>query len=222
MNVLLFGATGMIGQGVLRACLDSPDVTRVVAVGRSAVGVLHAKLVERVVADVADPASYEDGLDGVDACFFCLGVSSAGMSEPEYTRLTHDLTLAVARALVRRSPGATFAYVSGVGTDSTERGRSMWARVKGRTETAILALPFRRAYMFRPGFVEALAGTRSRTPLYRILYAVIRPVAPLLRRRFPNQVTSALEIGRAMIATARDGWPRAGLEPPDINAAAAS
>ena len=142
------------------------------------------------------------------------------MTEERYTRLTYDLTLAVARQLVRISPDMTFVYVSGMGTDSSERGRSMWARVKGRTENALLALPFRAAYMFRPGLVQPEKGIRSKTALYRLGYALMGPVVPLLRRLFPNQVTTTVEIGRAMLAVARRGYERPILESRDIRMAA--
>jgi uncharacterized protein YbjT (DUF2867 family) len=217
MNVLLFGATGMIGQGVLRECLRDAAVHRVVTVGRRGTGATHAKLRQLVVADVADLSPVEAELSGSDACFFCLGVSAAGMSEERYTRLTYDLTLSVARTLARLNPEMTFVYVSGMGTDGTERGRTMWARVKGRTENALLALPFGAAYMFRPGLVQPLQGTQSRTGWYRVLYAVMTPVLPLLKRLFPNQVTTTEEIARAMLAAARAGYAKRVLESADIS-----
>jgi uncharacterized protein YbjT (DUF2867 family) len=218
MRVLLFGATGMVGQGVLRECLRDDGVEQVLAVGRSATGQRHPKLRELIVPDLYDLSAVEAELTGFDACFFCLGVSSAGMSEAEYTRVTHDLTLAVARTLARLNPGMTFVYVSGAGTDSTERGRSMWARVKGRTENALLALPFRAAYMFRPGFIQPLHGIRSKTALYRLVYAVSAPLAPLLRRLAPSAVTTTECVGRAMLAVARRGFPRPHVESRDIEA----
>jgi uncharacterized protein YbjT (DUF2867 family) len=218
MRILLFGATGMVGQGVLRECLLDEAVTEVLAVGRSATGRRHPKLRELVVPDVGDLSAVEGELAGFDACFFCLGVSSVGMSEAEYARLTYDLTLGVARTLARVSPGLTFVYVSGAGTDSTERGRSMWARVKGRTENALLALPFRAAYMFRPGYIQPLHGIRSKTPLYRAAAAVIAPFVPLLRRLAPDAVTTTEQVGRAMLAVARGGYAKRHLEARDINA----
>jgi uncharacterized protein YbjT (DUF2867 family) len=221
MNVLIFGATGMIGQGVLRACLEDGGVRRVTTVGRRATGRADEKLRELVLADVADLAPVEAELAGYDACFFCLGVSAAGMSEERYTCVTYDLTLAVAKTLVRLNPAMTFAYVSGMGTDDTERGRVMWARVKGRTENALRALPFPGAYMFRPGIVEPAPGTVSKTPLYRVVYGALGPLFPLLRRLFPQQVTSTTGLGRAMLAVARDGYPRPVLESRDINQLAA-
>jgi uncharacterized protein YbjT (DUF2867 family) len=164
------------------------------------------------------PAStVETHLAGFDACFFCLGVTSAGLSEERYTRLTYDLTLAVARTLARLNPGMTFVYVSGAGTDSSERGRIMWARVKGRTENALLALPFKAAYMFRPGYIQPLEGIQSRTRWYRVLYAVVAPLYPVLKRLFPGGVTTTAQMGRAMLAVARKGFARPVLETRDIN-----
>jgi uncharacterized protein YbjT (DUF2867 family) len=215
MKVILFGATGMIGQGVLRECLLDPGVTAVLAVGRSATGQKHEKLREIVREDLFDLSPIAGDLAGYDACFFCLGVSSAGMSQESYRRVTYDLTLAVARALV--GPGMTFLYVSGAGTDSTARGRSMWARVKGETENALLALPFKAAYMLRPGFIQPLHGITSRTGLYRAAYAVAGPLYPVLKRLLPNLVTTTERLGRAMIRVAREGAPKHVLEGSDLN-----
>ncbi len=213
MKVLLFGATGMIGQGVLRECLAAPDVEAVLSVGRSASGVVHPKLRELVVPEVSHLEGIASELAGHDACFFCLGVSSAGMAEADYRRVTHDLTLSVAQALVRLNPDSTFVYVSGAGSG----GRSMWARVKGETEQALLALPFRGRFMFRPGFIQPLDGIRSRTRLYRALYAVMGPLAPLLGRAFPSVVTDTRKVGRAMLAVARRGGGQGIVEGLEIN-----
>lgn len=215
MNVLLLGATGMVGQGVLRECLLAPDVARVVALGRSPTGQHHEKLVDLVRADLMNVPGYEPELDRFDACFFCLGVSSAGMTEERYSRVTYDLTLAVATALAKRNASMTFIYVSGQGTDGTERGRSMWARVKGRTENALLRLPF-KAYMFRPGLIVPMHGIRSRTGWYNAIYAVIAPLVPILRKVFPSSITTTEQMGRAMLAVARNGYPKRILEPTDI------
>ncbi|WP_412075709.1 epimerase [Streptomyces xanthophaeus] len=218
MNVILFGATGMIGRGVLRACLRDDAVDSVLAVGRSPLGVSHPKLRERVQEDPSDLSAPDLDLAAYDACFFCLGVSSLAMKEEAYRRVTHDLTLAVARPLAAANPGLTFVYVSGEGTDSTERGRSMWARVKGRTENDLLELPF-HAYMFRPGIVQPAPGVPSKTRLYRVLYAVTAPLIPLLRRVAPNLVVTTEDLGRAMIAVATPGTEVPGriLRPRDIN-----
>jgi uncharacterized protein YbjT (DUF2867 family) len=202
MRVILFGATGMIGQGVLRECLLAPDVDDVLTVGRAPTGRQDPKLTELTHADLLDLAPVEDRLGGYDACFFCLGVSSAGMSEADYRRVTYDFTLSAGRTLARLNPDMTFVYVSGVGTDSTAQGRVMWARVKGETENALLALPL-RAYMMRPGFIQPMHGARSRTRLYAALYAVLRPLFPLVRRLAPNTTTTTEQVGRAMLTLAR-------------------
>jgi len=218
MNVLLFGATGMVGQGVLRECLLDPAVEQVRTVGRTATGTNHPKLREIVHRDMWHYAKIEADLPGFDACFFCLGVSSAGMKEEEYEHLTYDLTMAAAETLCRLNPQMKFFYVSGAGTDSTEHGRSMWARVEGRTENALLRLPFAAAYMFRPGLIQPLHGVRSKTTFYRVFYVFSSPLFPLLRRAFPNQVLTTEEIGRAMLAVARHGYEKHILEARDIRA----
>jgi uncharacterized protein YbjT (DUF2867 family) len=218
MKIMLFGATGMVGQGVLRECLLDGDVTRVLCVGRKPSGEAHPKLSELVVPDMFDYATVEDRLSGFDACFFCLGVSSVGMSEQDYRRITYDLTLAAAQTLARLNPQMTFVYVSGAGTDSTERGPSMWARVKGATENALMRLPFRAAYMFRPGFIEPMHGVRSKTTLYQAAYVIARPVFGLLGRWAPDRVTTSVQVGRAMLAVAKRGAPMPLVEIRDINA----
>ena len=217
MKVLIFGATGMVGQGVLRECLQDPDVDEVATIGRTATGTKHAKLREIVHSDLSNYTGLEPQLAAFDACFFCLGVSSSSMSEPDYARLTYDLTLAAAQALSRINPGMTFIYVSGAGTDSSEKGRSMWARVKGRTENALLKLPL-SAYMFRPGFIQPMDGIQSKTPSYRIFYKILGPLLPLLRWALPNQVLTTREIGQAMLAVAKHGYEKRILETKDIRA----
>lgn len=210
----------MVGQGVLRECLADPAVAIVQAIGRAATAVQHAKLREVVHADLWHYESIENELAGFDACFFCLGVTSSGMKEAEYERLTYGITLAAAETLSRLNPRMTFVYVSGSGTDGSEHGRVMWARVKGKTENALLRLPFGAAYMFRPGFIEPLDGIKSRTKLYRTLYSVLGPLFPVLRRAFPNQVLTTRQIGVAMLSVARQGFPKRVLEPRDIRTAA--
>ena len=217
MNVLLFGATGMVGQGVLRECLLDPGVRSVVTIGRSTTGQRHEKLREIVHEDFSDFSAIEPELSGFDACFFCLGVSSAGMTEEQYQRVTYDFTMAAAQTLARLNPGMTFIYVSGAGTDSTERGRTMWARVKGKTENALLRLPFKAAYMFRPGIIQPLHGIKSKTKSYRVFYAVTRPLLPILKSLFPRYVTTTEQVGRAMLKAARQGAPKPVLESQDIN-----
>ncbi|WP_397452381.1 NAD-dependent epimerase/dehydratase family protein [Pseudomonas sp. NA-150] len=220
MNVLLFGATGMVGLGVLRECLAAEDVKRVVTVGRTATGQRHAKLTEIVRPDLFDYTGLDAELQGFDAGFFCLGVSSAGMSEADYSRLTYDITLNAATTLARLNPQMTFVYVSGAGTDSSEQGRSMWARVKGKTENALRRLPFRGVYLFRPGVIQPLDQVQSKTGSYRIFYSVASPLLPLLRWLMPNLVLTTRVVGQAMLNAARRGADSAVLEARDINALA--
>jgi uncharacterized protein YbjT (DUF2867 family) len=217
VKVILFGATGMVGQGVLRECLMDAGVEGVLSIGRSQTGQKREKLRELVRQDLTDLAQVENELQGYDACFFCLGVSSAGMSEASYRRVTYELTLSVARTLARLNPGMTFIYVSGAGTDSTENGRLMWARVKGKTENELLRLPFKAAYMFRPAFIQPLHGVTSKTALYRVFYLILGPLVPLLTAMAPRYATTTERIGRAMIEVARHGAPKAVLESQDIN-----
>jgi len=218
VKVILYGATGMVGQGVLRECLADLEVEQVLAVGRSACGAEHPKLRELVRADLFEYAGIEDELAGYDACFFCLGVSAAGMSEEAYTKITYDLTLAVGQTLARLNPEMTFIYVSGLGTDSTQQGRSMWARVKGRTENDLLELPFKAAYMFRPGFIQPMHGIKSRTTSYRVLYAIATPLFPMLKALFPRQVTTTENVGVAMLHVAKHGHESSLLGNEAINA----
>ena len=218
MNVILFGATGMVGQGVLRECLLDPDVQQILSIVRTPSGQHHPKLRELVHANFFDYTTIEPQLTGYDACFFSLGVSSAGMDEAKYTHLTYDLTLDAATTLARLNPNMTFLYISGAGTDSTERGRIMWARVKGRTENDLLKLPFKSAYLFRPGFIQPLHGIRSKTRLYQALYTALNPILPLLRSAFPKYVTTTEQLGRAMLKVAKQGYARPILESKDINA----
>ena len=220
MKVTIFGATGMVGQAAVRAGLEDTAVASVLVVGRSPTGQAHPKLREIVHGDLHDLTAIAADLEGLDACFFCLGVSSAGMTEDAYTRVTYDLTLDVARALLARSPGLTFIYVSGAGTDASERGRSMWARVKGKTENALLALPFRAAYMFRPGIIQPLHGIKSRTRSYRFFYAIAWPLFPIIRLVAPRSILTTDELGRAMVRAARDGASKTVLETADIRALA--
>jgi len=222
LHVVIFGATGMVGAAALLECLDDARVASVLAVVRRPTGMAHPKLTEIVRDDFFDYAQLRARFAECDACFFCLGVSSAGLTEAAYSRLTYDLTLAAAGAMAAANPQMTFCYVSGQGTDSTEHGRTMWARVKGRTENALLALPFRRAFMLRPGLIQPLRGVRSRTPLYQAFYTVLGFLVPLLRRLAPDQVTTSVGVGRALIRLAADGYPRTIITPADINRLAAA
>lgn len=186
MKVILFGSTGMVGQGVLRECLLDPHVVSVLAIVRNANLPQHNKLREIVHQDVYDLAAIEDRLSGYDACFFCLGVSSVGMKEETYRHVTYDLTVSVAKTLAKLNPTMTFIYVSGAGTDSTERGRSMWARVKGRTENTLLQMPFKAVFLFRPAYIQPLHGIRTKTRWYGAAYALMRPLYPVVEDAFPE------------------------------------
>jgi uncharacterized protein YbjT (DUF2867 family) len=218
MNVLLFGASGMIGQGVLRECLLDPEVSRVLAVGRSPSGQTHAKLTDLVARDLT--ALSPTQLAGYDACFFSLGVTSLGMNEEQYTKVTYDLTVAIARPVLEANPNIVFVYVSGQSTDSTERGSTMWARVKGRTENALLAMS-KRMVMFRPGAIIPLHGIKSRTGWYNAFYAVAKPLLPVLRVIAPSSILTTEQLGRAMLVVAKRGAPKQILETRDIAALAA-
>ena len=217
MKVILFGATGMVGQGALRECLSSNQVASVLTVGRAVTGQTNPKLQEIALKDLANLSAIESQLVGYDACFFCLGVSSVGMNEQDYTRITYDLTLSVARTLFKLNPNMTFIYVSGTGTDSTEKGRSMWARVKGRTENDLLKLGFKAVYMFRPGYIQPLDGIKTKTALYAAIYRMVGFLYPVFKALIPNYVTTTQQVGRAMIHVAAQGAPKTHLENRDIN-----
>src|SRR5258708_39241248 len=218
MNVIRFGENGMVGEGVLRECLLDADVRLVQTVGRTATGVQNPKLREVVHSDLMHYGSIEAELSGFDTCFFSLGVSVSGMAEADYERVTYGITLAAAETLSRLNPQMTFIFVSGAGTDSSERGRTVWARVKGKTENALLRLPFKGAYMFRPAFIQPLHGITSRTRSYRVLYAIFRPLVPLLKTLFPRHVTTTEQVGRAMLKVAKQGAAKPVLESEDIRA----
>ena len=223
MRVILFGATGMVGQGALRECVLDPQVTAVLSVVRResgpSLGRRSEKVRELVTNDFYNLTQFAGEFAGYDACLFCLGVSSLGMKEAEYRRVTYDLTMAAAQAVLRVNPtsssgGMTFVYVSGAGTDAT--GRSMWARVKGETENALLGMGFKAAYMFRPGMIVPLHGITSKTKLYQTMYTVLKPLLPLLLRWFPAQVNTTEQVGRAMLAVAKHGYAKPVLDPADI------
>jgi uncharacterized protein YbjT (DUF2867 family) len=202
MKVVVFGATGMVGQGVVRECLLDSGVSSVVSVGRSPSGVDDPKFREVVITDLLDLSEVD--LSGVDACFFCLGVSSTGMSEPDYRRVTYDITMAAATAVAAQNAKATFVYVSGVGADSSEQGRTMWARVRGATENALLATSL-NVYILRPGYIQPRHGATSRTPLYCLGYRFAAVLYPVARALLPKHVSTTEQLGRAMIGLARHG-----------------
>ena len=207
----------MVGQGVLRECLLDPEVEKVLTIGRSATGRHQAKLEEIVHENFLDYSSIEGRLTGYEACFFCLGVSAVGRTEADYTHVAYGYTVAAAEALARLNPQMTFQYVSGAGADSSEKGRVMWARVKGRTENALLRLPFKAAYMLRPGYIQPLHGIRSKTGWYQAMYTVMAPLYPLWNALVPNYVTTTEKLGRAMIAIAKNGAAKTILENRDVN-----
>jgi len=211
MKVILFGATGMVGKGVLRQCLLDPDIESVLSIGRKPTGVSHPKLRDLIRADMFDFNVNAGELNGYDACFFCLGVSSVGMSEAEYTHLTYDLTMGWARVLARENPAMRFLYVSGMGTG----GKAMWARVKARTENDLLAL-FPAATMIRLGALRPMHGERSKAPGGGVILAVLSPIWPVLQWFWPNSVITTEELGRAMILTASACGPRRVLENADL------
>ncbi len=219
MKVILFGATGMIGQGVLRECLQDPEVTAVLSIVRNATRRADPKLREITHGDFWNFETIASALAGFDACLFCLGISSNGMKEAEYERVTYGIAMAAARTLSRVNSGMTFIFVSGAGADSSERGRLMWARVKGKTENALMRMPFAAVYVFRPGFIQPLHGIRSRTRLYRLLYAALNPAFPWLRSKFPDHILTTEQIGRAMLAVAKKGAPKHILGTREIRAA---
>ncbi len=217
LRVILTGTTGMVGEGVLMECLNSPEVEQVLSISRRPSGHRHPKLREMLHENFLDLAPIADQLSGYNACFFCLGVSSVGMKEPEYRRLTYDLTLHFARTLLARNgPDLTFCYVSGSGTDGTLQSGQMWARVKGETENALRQLGFRQAYMFRPGFLKATPGQQHVLSYYKYfgwLYPVVRGLAP-------QYASTLVELGRAMLRVSQGSYPKPVLEVPDIVAAA--
>lgn len=214
-TVLLTGATGMIGRGILLECLDAPDIDRVKVLTRRSLGLAHPKLEEILLPDFLEVDPVAERLEGVDACFHAMGVSAVGLGEAEYTRLTHTVTLRLAKTLRERSPDAAFFYVSGTGTNHRGGRGPMWARVKGRTENDLLALGFRNALMFRPGFVIPERGLRSRTPWYDRVYRILRPAFPLLRRL--ESVTTTRRIGLAMLHALTHDHASVRLENAEIN-----
>jgi len=216
MKIILFGASGMIGQGVLRECLLDPEVELVLSVGRSPLSRKHVKLKELIAPNLASLTAFESQLTGFDACFYSLGATAAGSTEENYRRINYDLPLAAANLLVRLNPQMTLIYISGRGADSTEKGRPMWARVKGATENALLRLPFTAAYMFRLGAVLPLHGIKSKTPLYNLFYAIGRPLMLFVRKLSPQNVQTTEEVGKAMLLAAKRGAPKAILESSDI------
>lgn len=214
MKVIITGSTGMVGKGVLLECLASEEVSEVLVANRSKLDMEHSKLKELIIPDFYDLSKKEEWLEGYDACYFCLGTSSVGKSEEEYTRISYDLTLHFAKTVLKMNPNMVFTYVSGVGTSTEMNAKMMWANVKGRTENDLLKLSFKDAYMFRPGFILPLKGIRAKA-WYQIFYDISRPIFPLLKKS--KSITDTVRIGRAMLNVTLHGNEKKILEPEDIN-----
>ncbi len=217
MRVIILGATGMLGSGTLRECLDRAEVSHVLVLGRSSCGMHHPKLKEILHQNFLDISQIREKLHGYDACFFCLGVSAASLKKEDYERLTYSLTIHVAESLLAENPTMTFCYISGQGTDSNEKSFMHWARIKGKTENALLAMPFRAAYMFRPGYIQPVKGALTKTPIYKAFYAVLSPLYPVLSLFIPHRLTTTEHVGLAMIQAALHGAPKKILHSADIN-----
>ncbi|WP_346855728.1 epimerase [uncultured Draconibacterium sp.] len=216
MNVIITGATGMVGKGVLLECLDHPSVDNILVIGRNHIDVEHPKLKELIHRDFTNFSGIKEQLTNYDACFFCMGISSAGMKEDEYKHITYDYTLSLAKTLVLNNPAMTFNYVSGGGTDSTEKGKVMWARVKGKTENDLLNLGFNQAFMFRPNAIIPLRGIKSKTKLYQFMYDYFMWMIKLMKVISPNSVVNTTQLGIAMINTALKGYKKSIIDPVDI------
>lgn len=212
IKVIITGSTGMVGEGVLFQCLEHPDVSQVLIANRRHYSLKHPKLQELIIPDFLSLDEFTENLTGYDACFFCAGVSSAGMKEAEYRHITYDITMHFAKKLVALNPQMTFVYVSGAWTDSTEKGKVMWARVKGKTENDLMRLPFKRAYNFRPGFMKPYPGQKNIKSIYKPIISLY----PMLKMLFPNSVLTMQEVGLAMINSVLKGYPKQILEAKDI------
>jgi len=216
MKVIITGATGMVGKGVLLECLDHPDVEQALVIGRNPLEMKHTKLKQIVHEDFSDFSAIADKLSGYDACFYCMGVSSVGMKEAQYKKVTYDYTMALANVLFNNNRDLTFTYVSGVGTDATEKGRTMWARVKGKTENDLLNMGFKQAFMFRPGAIIPLRGIKSRTKSYQFIYDYFMWLVKLIKTLTPNRVVNTTQVGLAMINAVKFGYSTTVLQPKDI------
>jgi hypothetical protein len=215
-KVIITGSTGMVGKGVLLECLDNGVIEEVLVIGRNNSGISHPKLKELIVKDFTDFSGFYDKLSGYDGCFFCMGISAAGLSEDDYRKITYDYTLSLAKTLVTLNPAMTFNYISGQGTDSTEKGRMMWARVKGKTENDLLNLGFKQAFMFRPGAIIPLRGIKSRTKSYQFIYDYFMWLIKGIRAIAPGSVVTTTQIGLAMINSLLVGYDKNILGPKDI------
>lgn len=216
MKVIITGATGMVGKGVLLECLDHEKVEQVLVIGRNPVGMQHPKLKELIHKDFSDFSSVKDGLKNYDACFYCMGLSSVGMNEDDYKHVTYNFAMALANVLVSNNPQMTFNYVSGAGTDSSEKGRQMWARVKGKTENDIIKAGFRQSFMFRPGAIIPLKGIKSRTKSYQFMYDYFMWAVKLMKAIAPNSVVTTTQVGLAMVNSVLNGYSKEILQSKDI------
>lgn len=216
IKAIITGSTGMVGKGLLLECLNNADVEAVLVINRQPLGIEHAKLKEIIHKDMFDLSDVIEQIKGYNTCYFCLGVTSAGISEHDYNRITFELTTSFAKTFLQQNPESTFCYVSGAGTDSSEKGRLMWARVKGKTENTLLDMDFKSAYMFRPGFIQPMKGIKSRTVIYNLFYVFFKPLY-FIFKSFPKYVTSTDRLGQAMIKTVVDGYDKNVLESSDIN-----
>lgn len=216
IKIIITGSTGMVGKGAVLECLESSEVEEVLIINRRSIGVNHPKLKELLITDFFDLSEIEDQLKGYDACFFSLGTSAMGKSEEEYTKITYELTLNFAKTLLKYNPEMTFIYVSGQGTDSTESGKMMWARVKGRTENELLNLGFKDAYMFRPGYIHPENGIISPIKLYWVFHAIMKPIYPLIRKS-TKSMTDTTRIGQAVIKLTKEGYEKKIINPVDMN-----
>lgn len=215
MKIIIFGASGMVGQGVLKECLLADDVKEVTVVGRKNLDIQNSKLKQVITADLRQ-TDYLNNIQNFDACFFCLGISASGLSEQQYHAITYDLTIQIAKALETNHPNMTFIYVSGSGTDSSEQGKVMWARVKGKTENTLLRMNFKAVYLFRPAIIQPLDGIQSKTKSYRLFYKIMNPILPLIKRLSPHSILTTSSIGVAMLNAVRSGYPTHILEVKDI------
>ncbi len=216
-KVIITGASGMVGKGVLLECLDHPSIDTVLVLGRTSTGIKHPKLMELLHTDFTDYTEVSEKLKGYDACYFCLGVSAGGMKESDYRKITYDYTLTLGKTLFELNPDIAFIYVSGQGTDSSEKGRMMWARVKGKTENDLLALGFKQAFMFRPGIILPLRGIKSKTPSYQFFYTYLGWLFKLVKVLSPDSVNDTTQIGLAMINATLHGFDKNVIGTKDIN-----
>jgi hypothetical protein len=217
IKAIVTGASGMVGEGVMLTCLSHPDIEQVLVIGRRPCGTIHPKLKEIIHKDFFNLSAIENELKGYDVCYFCLGVSSVGMKEDEYTKMTYTLTMNVAQTLVKHNPGMTFCYISGAHTDSTEHGKQMWARVKGKTENDLMKLPFKQVFAFRPGGIQTYPGQKNALKLYSYLGWLL----PIVGALFKNSVSKVEHIGKAMIEVTKNGYSKKILEVSDINSVGA-